>query len=120
MRGGVGQGTHVWIGKWEIQEIIVSRVCRGLGNGGGRGMRDENLFSDVLNPTAGLCIQYTSSHFVIIYHPVPFCDVLQCTGACVHQHNRHYYFIVGQLCFNATTGYKIEKLITRAASRDHI
>jgi hypothetical protein len=42
------------MGKWEIQEIIVSRVCRGLGNGGGRGMGDENLFSDVLNPTAGL------------------------------------------------------------------
>ena len=51
----MGQGTHVWIGKWEIQEIILSRVWRGMGNGG-RGMGDERLFSDVLNPTAGLHI----------------------------------------------------------------
>jgi hypothetical protein len=79
MRGGVGQGTHVWIGKWEIREIIVSRVCRGLGNGGGRGMGDENLFSDVLNPTAGLCYVYSILVVISLLYIIPFRFVTFCS-----------------------------------------
>ena len=60
----MGQGTHVFgLGKREIQEIILSRASRGLGNGG-TGMGDESLFFPMfqtINLTAGVGLCNTQS-----------------------------------------------------------